>query len=402
MPRLLNHLEHAFWAADQLSPLNFVFVAQLSGSLTLERLRGSLHRQLRRYPCLSMTILDSEADGPQLVKASIQPRIDVIAGGGWKGQLSSELNTPFDCPTEPICRLKWVRSDDDSHVLMTFHHSVLDGRSGLRIFQSLIEDASALVAGTPLDPKIEPVRLWQGHIQTDSRPSQLRYGHGIERWTLGSRPLAERRMGAVAVSLDETETSTLIRRARTFGTSLTALFGAAHLLALAAHFGRAGLYSLSMPVDWRDRAPDVGTDALGLLVGEGRVVYRLSARDELWSLARRMTGDIERLAPVAPPHHVTSAHASDLKDVYGRRASTALSNLGRIDGFNLQPPLRVDDLFMAVSCGVFGDQIMTLLTHQNRINALFCVAVPTVSPPSAEAIADLTRARLTDAIGPLV
>ena len=285
---------------------------------------------------------------------------------------------------------------------MTFHHSVLDGRSGLLIFRSLIEDACALTAGIPLDAQVDRVQLWHGEIQPDLRPSQLRYGQGIERWTLGSRALPDRRMGAVSITLNENDTETLLRRARTFGTSLTALFGAAHLLALSEHFGRTGLYSLSLPIDWRGRLPQVETNALGLLVGEGRIIYRLTAKDELWSLARRMTGDIERLAPLAPPHHVASAQGSDLSEVYNRRASTALSNLGRIEDFTIPAPLALENLFMAVSCGIFGDQIVTLLTHKNRINALFCVAVPTVSPHSAESIAELTRSRLADASGPLL
>ena len=283
MLRPLNSLEHAFWKADETVPLNFVLVAQIEGPLTLDILRASLTRQIARFPALSWSIAPGDDDEMVFAQAANLPRVDVVTGGGWQGQLSRELNTPFDCPTEPICRLKWVRDNETSHLLLTFHHSILDGRSGLTVMSHLLEDASAYVAGAQIPRHVEPIPLWSGVIQSSSRPSQLRYGRGVLRWPKGPKTLSQRRMGAAPIGLTSEESYAILHRARLYGVSVTGMFGAAHLLAMAEHFGEHGLLSLSLPIDWRSRVEGVHEDAFGLLVGEGRVVYRIDHRDELWS-----------------------------------------------------------------------------------------------------------------------
>ena len=86
--------------------------------------------------------------------------------------------------------------------------------------------------------------------------------------------------------------------------------------------------------------------------------------------------------------------------IYDKRASTAISNLGVVRQLEIHPPFVVHDMFMAVSCGVFGDQIATILSHNGRMNVLFCVAVPTVSPSAAEGVVRLTKERLLNACRP--
>ena len=400
MLRPLNSLEHAFWHADAEVPLNFVLVARIEGPLTLDILRAALTRQIARFPALAWSISGGTNDEPHFVKAATLPRVDVVTGGGWQGQLSRELNTPFDCPAEPICRLKWVRDHETSHILMTFHHAIADGRSGLSVLTHLLEDASAYVAGAQVPRHVEPTMLLSGVIQPSSRPSQLRYGRGVLRWPQGPKALSQRRMGAVPLSLSGEESYAILHRARLYGVSVTGMFGAAHLLALAEHFDQSGLLSLSMPIDWRSRVEGVASDAFGLLVGEGRVVYRINPADEFWSLARRMTGDIKRLAPAAPAHHALETGQDGAAAIYDKRASTAISNLGVVRQLEIHPPFVVHDMFMAVSCGVFGDQIATILSYNGRMNVLFCVAVPTVSPSAAEAVVRLTKERLLNACRP--
>ena len=122
---------------------------------------------------------------------------------------------------------------------------------------------------------------------SSSRPS--RGMDGGSQVAARTKALPQRRMGLSLLSGEE-----IMRFSPSQYGVRTGMFGAAHL----SH-GLSTLTNQAFVVEYAHRLEEssrgVPSDAFGLLVGEGRVVYRITLPTAL-SLARRMTGDIKRLA----------------------------------------------------------------------------------------------------------
>ncbi len=385
--RSLNPLEQIFWTVDRAAPLNFTFCVHLSGDLSFDALRAAIGVQLQRYPALGLTIREEDGD-LKWVMAQNPPRLDVVNGGAWHSDLAQSLNTPFTPGVESALRVRWLRGDAESRLLVTFNHCLFDGRAGAMILADLLRDAGTYSRGESplleerhaLHPGPEFAERWRG---TGPLPRRvLHFGRQTE----------DRRTAVLPIELDPDQSAALTLSSRRHSVSPTATICAAHLLGLA-DLNHSGPLSLSLPIDWRGRLDGVGSDALGLLVGNAHLVYRLSQKDDPWTLARRLSGDfrsaVSAAQPIADPSTVL-----DLDALYGGRASTAVSNVGTLSIGQAGTPFKILSVCFGVGCSFFGDQIITAARVGDRFSLMYCVATGSVSIEDARQIASGTVERL--------
>src|SRR5215470_12674252 len=128
-PARLGSLEELVWLYDQTSPFHFVMGATFIGAGTAAPWRGILEALQGRHPLLRVRIERDANAYPKFVTDEAA-RIPLRMGNadiGWAGEMSRELQIPFDHRSAPLIRA--VLCGDamtGSTLLLTAHHAIAD------------------------------------------------------------------------------------------------------------------------------------------------------------------------------------------------------------------------------------------------------------------------------------
>lgn len=161
---------------------------EVTGFREQERLRAALRALIDRHDVLRAGLRWDIGDRPlHVIHSAVAPRLtteDLRSAGDTQVRariaalLAQERAAPFDLRTPPLLRVRAVRADDRAwHLVITYHHIVVDGWSIPLIHAELAELLGAAVAGRPAQlPEPHPFRefvTWQ-HRQADA-PGDRRY-----------------------------------------------------------------------------------------------------------------------------------------------------------------------------------------------------------------------------------
>jgi hypothetical protein len=151
----LGSLEELVWLYDQISPFHFVMGATFVGVGTAARWREVLDALQRRHPLLRVSIERDAGAYPKFVRGE-EGRIPLRmsdADLGWAGEMSRELQMPFDHRNTPLIRAVVCGDTTGSTLLMTAHHAIADAISLTWVFR----DVLLLLSGQKLEPLALPV-----------------------------------------------------------------------------------------------------------------------------------------------------------------------------------------------------------------------------------------------------
>ncbi len=134
------------------TPFTSVFSLKLRGRLDERQLRMALQRLQEKHPLLRC-IVDDLCDRPHFVLRD-NPRalplriIDRLTGGRlsedrtsedqWEAEVRREWVTPFNGAAEPLVRLVWLRGSGIHNLILSGHHCICDGQSGIALLQDLL------------------------------------------------------------------------------------------------------------------------------------------------------------------------------------------------------------------------------------------------------------------------
>jgi len=106
----LGSLEELVWLYDQTSPFHFVMAATFIGAGSAAPWREVLDALQRRHPLLRMRIERDASAYPKFVidEAARIPLRMGDADIGWAGEMSRELQTPFDHRDAPSSEQPYV------------------------------------------------------------------------------------------------------------------------------------------------------------------------------------------------------------------------------------------------------------------------------------------------------
>lgn len=174
-----THAQQRLWFESQTRAENvhhvLHFAIQVVGAPTPEAMQAALNAVAARHAALATSF--AVRDGELVQRVSGDPRIRLAvtdlrrdppekARAALEGLCQSNALDPIDMGAPPLARASLVRlGDDESRLLLAFHHAVFDGWS-LGLF---MEDLAAALAGAPLskpDRTQAHLALWERHPET--------------------------------------------------------------------------------------------------------------------------------------------------------------------------------------------------------------------------------------------
>ncbi|MFG1780658.1 amino acid adenylation domain-containing protein [Micromonospora sp. NPDC049048] len=254
-----------------------------------------------------------EVDGDHGVAQVVRP--DVAPDLRWReSTLDDFLHTdryePFDVGRAPLLR---VTTLGDQHVVVTFHHAILDGRSTRMLLDEILADYAARRAGRAPDPPTRPpfvdfVRwwgtrdpgsddaFWKGHLAGAPLPRAL-------PGRLDADPGARGVPASDELALARPDADRIRAAAAEVGVTVGILVHAAWAL-LRGGYGGVDDVTFAVTRSCRyDSVPDAGR-ILGLLINTVPLRIRLDPR---WTVRRFLTDVADRIRQLRE-HQLTPLH----------------------------------------------------------------------------------------------
>jgi len=407
--RPLSVIERALANVDRAAPLNFTAYARVRGPLDEATARRALDAIQARHP-----LLRARLDGDRFVDGA--PELPVRVAGELIDAVNHEIATPF---REGDALVRAVLVPDG--VLLTFHHVIGDGRSGAVLARDFVRAAAGealtpLPAMPPTDARLPPLGLI-GVLRLVfllllELAHRVRYGAVLKVPHACELPAWERPAKVIAKWFAPEVTEALTTRARAEGVTVHAVVSAAILLAVAEQ-ARAGRRRVQFgtPLDIRRSLRPPADDEVGFLVSMIGFRGLVDERDELFDLARRIKRELDtekryrgevvglrllslvaRLLRRDDPRAFARAFESAVQ------TTTGLTNLGRLAIETEHPPFTIDAFAFTANPSVLGDLVCSAATVNGTMSLWFAHASPTIDRAVAEAIADGTVTRVTEAL----
>ncbi len=313
--RPLGSFETAQALTDAHTPFNVVAVLRLRDGPNASTIRHALDALQKRHPLLRAAIVSSD-QGLRFVPCELPialERLDREGDSAWERAAEIELGSRFDAEVGPLVRCRLVGDGGQgrtSEIILSFHHSIVDGASGTNAVAELLSACASIEAGeTPqIGPPLPLLRPSEelfpaSHLGFRRRLSlagflmrQMADEISYRVRSIGTRrpPIHPRgRCRILCRSLGAEDTTALVRTCRRRRLSLNNALNAAMMLAVQRqlyggetipmrHFNFANLRPLLKP--------PVDDEHILSLHSMLRVTVSVRAEDDLWTTA----GDVNR------------------------------------------------------------------------------------------------------------
>ena len=361
MKRKLGQFESAAAISGEYGVWNIVGILRLDGVPSPEILQKALHLLQDRHPFLRVRL---SFDGKHhYFESGNVPEIPLevltrLGDDDWIPLAERELNTGFDHPAGPLLRCVYITDGTKADLILTLQHSIGDGTSTEILFHELLSICAALEAGENIQD-YEPLAMLapsEAFFPPDFHGRSLRrktnammMAQMLDEFKyqfnlLGKRkptinPKSQGRIISMHISADETQA--VVRRARKERATLNSVVSAAVLLSVRKH-----LYNdAHMPFRYMSMAdlrpytiPRVPDNEIGCFTSPLRYTIHISAKDDLWLLARRINQQIYDSAKKGEKYLFAVMAEMFLSMTFKlnkfRMCTTAISNTGT---FMLQP-----------------------------------------------------------------
>jgi hypothetical protein len=439
----LSAIERSLLLAFQEIPLNFVYMARVTGSFSDDRLRGALTRVRRQHWMCAVRLEVDENGAARVTDEGVQDiPLRVIPGcatSDWLDLVPRELGEPFSIWQGPLVRIHCLRGSqagtEFADIVITGHHGLYDGLSGLY----LLRDILALL-GEP-DRSIQPVDLSPGLLSmippAVAKQPLHRLEFGAIRFALSAgllrvlrrfwrsrraftqldEPPAWKRFCADAWVIDETQTSALVARCRREGTTVHSAVCAAWMRAFAETMVPPGTWrrwrrTVSTPVNLRGRLTRPVGESLGFFLSTVETSLNCSPGRPFWEVARSFKRKLARgsrddkvfwfmLLNQAVLASLPWKEAPEIiREINSRPIyyDFSMTNLGRLDY-----PTRVGDLQIEGYYGPFGDgseqeRVVGTLTYNGRMCFTLIYRDFVLDPRQAERLIERAKAILSKAV----
>jgi hypothetical protein len=320
MNRSLGNLESALALTDEFAPLNLVSAVRIGGTSFSDAIPTALEVLQRHHPLRTVCVVGAGGDYRLEPGAGAIPfrAVDGV-GEDWVAEVENELNTRVDRAAGPPARCTLVRGGGESpdHLVLTLHHSIVDGASAGILLHELLSLSNAIESGepvptvgaktrAPLPPADEllPTR-YRGPRGSSRRLSTLARQLGEE---LSLRASSRRFRDPIAstgrclvqpITIEEDLASQLVQRLRRGRVSVNSFLIASMLILANRHLHR-GVPARHRGLTFADLRPylqpPVPPDRLGCFISMLRFTARVDASLGPWPLAREVHHRIADLA----------------------------------------------------------------------------------------------------------
>ncbi|MCU7496664.1 MAG: amino acid adenylation domain-containing protein [Ignavibacteria bacterium] len=157
----LSFAQERLWFLSQLSPESTAYnvpeALRISGKISPEMLQESFNIIARRHEILRTVFITLEGKPFQKIMPEFKVPLPVIEALGLSPEeqerfieefISKEVDKPFLLDTLPLFRAILIRlSEEESVLILTFHHIITDGWSSRKLFNELMNNYSYLERG---------------------------------------------------------------------------------------------------------------------------------------------------------------------------------------------------------------------------------------------------------------
>jgi len=312
MVRELGAFERALTRSGLYAPFNVVSVARIEGRLAPETLRAALEHVQRRHAFLRVRIQPARGRFFFADAGSVEIPLEIIPrrrDDEWLAVVEAEFSRPIDSAEGPLLRCSFLppREDRRGEIILTHHHTIMDGVAIVGLWRELLEACAQIQAGAPpsagageapIPPAEESLfppsyRGWRGDLRL------LRFGLGqfwdevLFNLRMLGRPVPKVRNGAkgkaFSITFDDTQTSAIAYRCRREGITLNSALNAAMLLAVNRRLYR-GQSLLMRTFSFADLRPSLAAapplEQLGCFISMLRYTVPVTNAMDFWELAR--------------------------------------------------------------------------------------------------------------------
>lgn len=395
MKRTVGNAERACLLIDQIASMQIATVARILGPLEPEQLVAGLQAVQRRHPLLAVAVLESEPGRPVFSTCARPIPLRLLprpSDSEWQAVAEAQRAEPLPLREGPLLRVTALCGAEVTDLIITMHHALSDGMSGVYLVADLLgvlgllaQGQPPLLASLPLRPALEEL------LPASFRgPRLLSRGLGYARRLLGTAlrrptklaeeapvPLRDRRSRFRHHRLPPTLTRSLLGACRARGTTLHGALCASLLQAVSERLRPSPRHPSYLgcctPVNLRELLGSGLGAEIGLYVGPAVTFHEVSPSSSLWGLAREVRDETRRekdtggvLTAIAAqsrllPRRISPEGAAQhlYHPLFG---AVAVTNLGALALPERYGPLRLATLHFAPANNALGSLVSLAVT----------------------------------------
>jgi hypothetical protein len=376
---------------DGTEPFNAIISFRLRGTFALKDIQHALAQIQKKHPWLRALISHDKKNIPwyNVPENPVSIPVRIITRQNddqWLEESRREWNTAFNYEKLPLIRFVWIKGENVSDMLFTFHHCLCDGSSAMAFLKEflMVLDHPAADIGTE-----NPILGIQDVVPAkilNSRRQKLKAkfigrlaATAIKCIPVGKKAIERQNDYLIHWKLDETVSKELIAYCKSQGVTVNTFLSAAVLQAFKKVRGEKSFNKVSCPVDIRRFAHQIKEDhifAFGLMI----VVSsdeKLSFDDNLRAMQKSVAQKTSRLNPYITMMVMESGHDA-LKNFTrllknGKSSNDCMfSNLGRIQIPHEYKEFSVETIFSPTVIGPLGNTTtMVTSTYRGEMDFTF-------------------------------
>lgn len=317
--RPLDPGEAFFYMTDRVACMNFMLFAERCATLEPAQIRTALDVIQQENPLLQARIVWNAENGLRFEPAPDTPiplECHTVTQDNWLAHIENELSRPFAEDAAPLARCLYLERDDAARsvLVLCFHHSIADGRSGEALLRRLLDciaskatpaEANRPLAMLPMSAVV-PKRFRWTENEAEAEALMEAQMHDYKRhgpvarqpWLNSAAPARIPRL--IRLGLPPEATSRLLVQARAHESSVHGALCAAQLLAQyrlhRLHSGeQPTTLFLSCPIDLRIHLePPQPATPIGFYTSLLSASLALDPHTDFWDLARRVVTQTRR------------------------------------------------------------------------------------------------------------
>lgn len=426
MNRPLDAMEQMTDRFDRAASLNFTTVAEVEGALGDDLLIQALRKLETRHPLLRAAI-DRSGEVPTFIEGAAA-KIPLVSeesnSGAVDAAICAELSAPPWEDFGPRARLRVIRHGSNScTVLLTLHHTVSDGSSGIIAMRDLLAAAAGQALGAalpspgpvsflpaPPEDAQEQVRKMLAEVAEPGAPCRLR---DQEAAPDDRRPVLTR------IALNRQESTSLFAAAKHAEATVQSLLCAVIAQAVASETPEPGVQRIAHPVSLRrylkkhQTNPNEIGDAIGYYVSAVDTAHHVETDGSTSELARQIGAALARELDLSRPLlsgpiagtglvAMTTAMSDDEFREFTEQkvmlGSFGLSNLGRLENLGATDQighLTLKDIHFAVTHSIFSAFGGSASTFNGQLTLCLKGTAPIIDPKRFDRVCARVRAQLT-------
>lgn len=316
MKRKLGKFETAAALSGEHAVWNIVGVLLLEGLPSAESIREALDSLQKRHPFLRARLI-KEGRNHYFVSGEVSAiplqMIDRESDDHWVGIAEDGLNHKFDHHQGPLMKCSYLTdSTNKGEIILTAQHSIVDGTSIENLFHELLDLCEKMVSSSdiegfdPLEPLASVEEFFPDQfkgLSLNAKSSSYFVNQMADEFKYqldlrGKRkpPINTMAQGRIIlIHTPEDLVSRLVKRARKERVTLNSVVNAAVLLSVRKHLyhGTVMPFRYMAMADLRPYLnPVPPMNEMGCFISPLRYTIRVSADDDLWSLAQRINEQI--------------------------------------------------------------------------------------------------------------